>query len=330
MTKVKTKAQPDLLGIEPVQGSVKVGDKVTVADGPKEGGAVVAQQTGKRRKTEVAKHDPRAAAPPAKVEVVSDPFLAMVREVAMNPALDVTKLDALLAMQERILDRQARIAFDNALAEMQPHLPVIDRKGRIEIKKKDSKGDRTGPVEQSTPYPKWEDVVEAITPITSRFGFGLSFKPSLTAEKMVRVEGTLSGHGWRETTHVDLQHDATGSKNAVQAFSSSVSYGKRIVGCALLNIVSRGEDVDGAFSGAPMVVGDAMGQEQVDQLIELCEAVGCPKDRFVRHMNSIKPQGHPDAAGIAQIPVARFDQAVAQLRSYEQNAKERAVAKGGR
>ena len=39
----------------------------------------------------------------------------------------------------------AKIAFDDALAEMQPELPIVTRRGRIEIRKKDPKtGERTG------------------------------------------------------------------------------------------------------------------------------------------------------------------------------------------
>ncbi|MNE66080.1 ERF superfamily protein [compost metagenome] len=51
--------------------------------------------------------------------------------------------------------------------------------------------------------------------------------------------------GHRETTSILLPADATGSKNAVQAVASSVSYGKRYTAGALLNFTTTGEDDDG-------------------------------------------------------------------------------------
>ncbi len=49
-------------------------------------------------------------------------------------------------------------------AEMKPLLPVIDRKGRIEIRAKDAAGCRSGAIQQSTAFARWEDIDEAITP----------------------------------------------------------------------------------------------------------------------------------------------------------------------
>jgi hypothetical protein len=297
---------------------------------PKEGATLFAEKVEEVRE----RHDALSAARKARGDnpknavvpsppVPPDPFLAMIREVAMNPSLDVSKLDALLQMQERVMDRNAKKDFDAAMSRMQAELPVIERRGLIEVRAKDSRGERTGAVQQSSPYARWEDVVEKITPVLSRHGFSLQFKTGLTEKGLVRVDGFLAGHGHRETAYMELQHDSTGSKNAAQAVASSVSYGKRMVGCAMLNVVSRGEDDDGNGTGKPLVQGEPLSAEQRTQILELATAVECPGPHLLKHLNSKRPAGHPEVKEIDDLPGSRFEEAIEALRSYEQNKKDR-------
>ena len=51
--------------------------------------------------------------------------------------------------------------------------------------------------------------------------------------------------GHSEETTLTLDADKSGSKNAVQAVGSSISYGQRYAAVALLNITTRGMDDDG-------------------------------------------------------------------------------------
>lgn len=270
----------------------------------------------------VARHEP---APPA--PAVSDPFVSMIREVALNKDLDVTKLDALLQMQERIMERQNREAFDRALAAMQSELPVIDRNGRIEVRKKDAQGERTGDIQQSTAFAKWEDIVEEVAPVLQKHGFALRFKPGNTEKGLISIEATLSGHGHREVADLALVHESSGNKNPIQAIASTISYGKRILGCALLNIVTRGEDDDGKGGGAPMVVGESMSAEELEQVVALAVAVECSEPRLVKHLNSKRPKGHPAIERLSDLPRARFAEAVESLRMLEARRKEKEAAK---
>lgn len=247
----------------------------------------------------------------------------IIERMSMNKDVDPDKLDRIIAMQERLMAKQRQIAFDDTLAIIQPKLPIINRNGTIEVREKDPSGKRTGAIQQSTKYAKYEDIVEAVTPVLGEHGFALRFRTGLDEKGMVKVVGILSGCGHREETEFTLQHDSTGSKNSVQAVVSSTSYGKRMAACALLNIVSRGEDDDGNASGSPAVVGDPMTQEQVEQLIELCEAVDLKKERFVNHMNGKRPKGHPEATGIGTLPASRFEECVAAIRFYESEKKAR-------
>lgn len=159
--------------------------------------------------------------------------LAIIQQAAMNPSVDMDKMERLMQMHERLQARQAEVQFSQALAEMQIELPVIVERGEIKNK---------GGGVQST-YALWEDINEQIKPILAKHGFSLSFRTDTTAG--VSVTGVLTHRaGHKESTSILLPADASGSKNSVQAVASSVSYGKRYTAGALLNLTSCGEDDD--------------------------------------------------------------------------------------
>lgn len=167
-------------------------------------------------------------------------LMAMIERVALNPAADIDKLERLLAMQELIMARNARVSFAADFAMMQAELPTIEEKGHIVIRAKAAPNQVQGEVIQDTPYALWEDINEGIKPVLARHGFGLSFKPGVAPDGRVTVTAILMHReGHREEATMILQHDSTGSKNAVQAIGSSTSYGKRYAAAALLNLTSR-------------------------------------------------------------------------------------------
>lgn len=186
---------------------------------------------------------------PAAVSTGGDPFLMMIERAARDPLVDIDKMERLFRMKLDMEARAAKAAYLQALAEMQPKLPVITKHGVISKNEKDERGQKTGKQEAMTKYAKWEDVVEGITPILAAHGFSLSFRIAQPTEARVAVSGVL-GHrdGHTEETTLALPIDSSGAKNNVQGWGSSVSYGKRYTALALLNISARGEDDDGGPS----------------------------------------------------------------------------------
>ena len=165
-------------------------------------------------------------------------ILDVIARAARDPNVDIDKMERLLAMQERIIERDAKTAFTAAKIAMRPELPEITMKGHIVIKDKN-----TGAVTQDTPFAKFEDIHEAIMPVLTQHGFDLSFKNGMSPDGKVRVTTILThAGGHSEDTYFDLPHDSSGSKNAVQAVGSSTSYAKRYGVLSILNIKVVGED----------------------------------------------------------------------------------------
>lgn len=161
-------------------------------------------------------------------------LISMIERAASNPAVDIDKMERLLMMQERVMERRAMVAFNAALAEVQFELPEIDENGGIK--------DRNGNV-QST-YAYYEDINDAIKPILHTHGFSLRFRPG-KADGLITTTAILAHKdGHSEEATVELLTDASGSKNAVQGIGSSLSYGKRYAAILLLNITTRNDPND--------------------------------------------------------------------------------------
>ena len=174
---------------------------------------------------------------PARVAPESD-LVLMFERLAKDPAVDVDKLERLIAMQERIMHHNAEAQFNSAFAAMLPEIPTI-----IERAKTDK-----------TKYAPLEDIVEPLRPILARHEFSVSFRTEWPDTKTVKVIGILThaaGHA-RQSEFVSAA-DTTGSKNAIQALGSAVTYGKRYTLKDLLCIVTRDEDDDANRAGRPDV-----------------------------------------------------------------------------
>jgi hypothetical protein len=244
-----------------------------------------------------------AATPPPGAISETAAIISMIERAARNPSLDLSRLEKLMEMKERVEARNARMAYSAALSAMQPTLPTVERNGRITIHEKGG-----AKIIQSTPYALWEDINDAIKPHLAEHGFALSFRTGTTPEGKITVTGILSHReGHQEETTMVLTHDSTGSKNAVQAIGSSISYGKRYTAGLLLNLTSRapGEaDDDGRRAGEAVREGGFIDSEQFGALLAKIKAVNADTVRFLAYFK---------IEALADLPANRFAEAMAAL-----------------
>lgn len=242
--------------------------------------------------TQLIVHEPA----PLPVASESTALLQVIYRAATDPAVDVDKMERLMKMHEAVMARNARAAYNAALAEMQPRLPVITERGEIKIR--DAVQSR---------YARWEDIVRTITPILGAHGFGLSFRVGRDGDRQT-VTGILSHRdGHSEETTLALPLDMSGSKNNVQGVGSTTSYGKRYVTQALLNLVSSGEDDDGQSAGGDLLISAA----QKDELVSLMQEVGADTGRYLKHMG---------VASLDEIRAADFARAKTALQAKRAKA----------
>lgn len=237
------------------------------------------------------------ATPTGEVQEYAGGLLEVIARAVRDPSVDIDKMERLFAMQERVQAQQSKIAFTEAKIAMREELPVIDMRGRIVIKDKN-----TGEVIQETAFARFEDIHAEVMPILTKHGFDLSFKNGLGPDGKVRVT-TILDHiaGHSEETYFDLPHDSSGSKNAVQAVGSSTSYAKRYGVLSILNIRVAGED-DDANTAIPV---QPISVKQYDDLQKLITATQSDPDKFVSYLVGAKRLKAGE--GLDDLPAEHFD-----------------------
>lgn len=227
--------------------------------------------------------------PPAPVSETGA-LLAMIERAARDQSVDIDKMERLMGMHDAVIARRAKTEYSAALSAMQPELPIIVERGKIDI----GRG-------KPQSYALWEDINEKIKPVLAKYGFALSFRTGRMDDKIV-VTGILSHRGGHsEETTMQLPLDTSGSKNNVQAVGSSTSYGKRYTASALLNLTSRGEDDDGKAGGGGFVT-----EQQVETLQAAIVEVGADIQKFCAWLKVEK---------IEDIPANKYEQAIKALEA---------------
>lgn len=257
---------------------------------------------------------PAAVVPPsangANGLVVTEPprtLLTAIISAAKDPAVDVAKLRALLEMQERLEEREAKRAFTAAFARLSKDLPRVKKNGTISLGK-----DKAG-VAMEVAFAKWEDMDKIIRPFMAREGFTLSFDSAARPGDGggLIVTGTLEhGDGHTRTASMPLPLDTGPGRNNLQAMGSTLSYGKRYCAEMLLNIVREGQDDDARSMSF-------IAASEKEQLIDLMKDTGANTKLFLEWLK---------VPTLDELPATRFAEARSKL--LEKKAKIAGDTKG--
>ncbi len=222
-------------------------------------------------------------------------IMAVISRAAADPSCDIDNMERLLQMHERMQDKAAAAEFNAAMARMQCEMPTVFE-GATNTHTKNT-------------YATLDDINRAVKSVMQAHGFAVTFKVVHVATG-VSVTGILMhSAGHREETTLLLPVDAGPGRSTVQAVGSSVTYGKRYVMCALLNITTGDAvDNDGHTAQAePMVT--PVQAKQIDALLSKCGEK--TKAGFERMYEAAD-----------QVPKANFDGVIAGLKNSIAKAQE--------
>jgi hypothetical protein len=161
--------------------------------------------------------------------------LSVILSMARDSSLDISKLQTLLEMQQKMEARQAEIEYIRALARLAAQLPQVPKNGRVTL----------GTGKGSYPFAKWEDMDKVIRPLMAEEGFVLTFDSTPQQGGCIVTGTLLHRDGHSRTSSMFLSLDTGPGRNDLQAMGSTISYGKRYAAEMLLNIVREGADNDG-------------------------------------------------------------------------------------
>ena len=167
------------------------------------------------------------------------PLMAAAELVKANGNMEVGKLKELLDLQERWDAGQAKKAYVQAMSDFKENPPEIIK-------------DRTvGYKDVKYSHASLHNVTTKINSELSKHGLTASWVTS-QANGSIKVTCKIThimGHS--EETCLIAPPDNTGSKNAIQAIASTVTYLERYTLLALTGRATADQDDDGAMAGKP-------------------------------------------------------------------------------
>ncbi len=152
---------------------------------------------------------------------------------AVSKDTDLGKLEKLLVLQERWEAGESRKAYNRAMAEFKANPPKIDKDKQV------SYGNT------SYKHATLANVTEKINVELSKHGLSASWSTKQNGAIMVTCKIThVMGHS--EETTLAANADTSGSKNAIQAIGSAITYLQRYTLLALTGLAANNADDDGA------------------------------------------------------------------------------------
>lgn len=174
-------------------------------------------------------------------EVGGDPVLSLLERVILMPEMPIERVNALMDMQERQMNKVAEQQFNASFAQAMAEMPSAPQSGLNK--------------HTSQKYSTLDDLVKTSRPVLSKHGLALNWKTEIadgvmTVTAIVRHEG-----GWREenskSAPVDAGKGQGASMNTIQAQGSTETYLKRYTGFGILGMSSEDFDDDAHSTGKP-------------------------------------------------------------------------------
>ena len=223
------------------------------------------------------------------VAEVQSNTVSMFERLAKDPAVDVTKLEKLMELQERAVGRDAKAQFVSGIAAAQAEMKAVAT-------------DSDNPQTRSR-YASYEALDKALRPIYSKHGFALSYdtddSPKPEHVRVLCEVMHIGGHS--KTHHADMPADGKGAKGGdvmtkTHAVGSAMSYGQRYLLKGIFNVRVGEDDDDGnAATSLPVI-----SPEQCCLLDDLITEVGADKAKFLRYfkvrvLEELPQQAYKDA-----------------------------------
>lgn len=186
-------------------------------------------------------------------------------QIAVQQGADIDKIQKLMDLQERWEKKEAEKAYTTAMSAFRAECPAIDKT-------------RSG---HNSTYAGLSETIEQIKGLLAKNGLSHSWKVDQN-EKTITVKTCITHvQGHQECTSITGPHDTSGSKNAIQAIASSISYLERYGLFAILGLASKEQDDDGQGATIEWIT-----PEQVATMAALIEELGVKESQFLRRIRA--------------------------------------------
>jgi len=218
-------------------------------------------------------------------------------QLAVKEKVPVEILERLVALQERVTDRNARTAFIQALSAFRDQCPPI-QKTRQNIQF--SRVDRAG-VKGPAMYAGLEDIERIARPVASANGLIWTWNTTVDETLMHVSCKLLHIEGHFEISTVSMPYESKAGASPQQKYAITQTYGMRYSLIAALGITTADADTDGNVPGQ---ASDKITEGQVADLYALADEVKANLPKFLAYMG---------VEALSDIPVADYARAVSAL-----------------
>ncbi|HEX6926797.1 MAG TPA: ERF family protein [Longimicrobiaceae bacterium] len=222
--------------------------------------------------TEIIQHN--EAALPVADEGGGEPgsVLALIK-FGIERDMSVEALERLVALQERITDRNARTAFVEALAAFRQDCPPIAKTRENTQFSVTRNGTR-----RAGTYAPLEEIDRVARPVAAKHGLTWTWDTRVD-DKLMHVScRVMHVMGHSETTNVSMPFESKAGSSPQQKYGAAQTYGMRYSLIAALGITTADDDEDGNGQYSA----DTITDRQAADLDALIDEVGVDRVKFLR------------------------------------------------
>lgn len=224
--------------------------------------------------------------------------IAALVHLAIEKQVPVETLERLVALHERVSDRQAASEFADALASFQAECPEITKNATANVV--GSSGSKF-----SYKYAELSHIAKVIRPLLHAHGFSYSWDSEIK-DKMMSATCTLRHvNGHKESASFICPTETRAGMSEQQKFAAALSYARRMSLIQVLGITTADPDTDGANP-------TTITKDQIAELRQMAEEVAADMSKFLQYIKYDT---------LEEIRASDFNMAREALRSKRKVAK---------
>ncbi len=220
-------------------------------------------------------------------------------KMAIEQKVPVEVLERLVALQERVTDRDAVLQLNQALGAFQAACPPIFKAHKAEIVSK-----RTGS-KFSYRYANLEDIVRHIRRHLEVFGLSYTWDSTVNAQTMTVTCVVRHIAGASVSASFSCPVDGNDRMSAAQSAGAAMSYARRQSLVSVLGLTTADEDTDGSAAPEPES-NEPVNREQLANLEALYDEVH-------KNVDFEKFCAYFQIGGLSDLPQSRYAEAIAML-----------------
>jgi hypothetical protein len=223
--------------------------------------------------------------------------MQMAYHLIQNGA-DLGAVKEMLAMSKELAADQARREFEEAVAAAKAEIQPVTRNAKGHNDKR---------------YADFSAYAKAVDPIITKHGLSYRFRTQQNENRITVTCILAHKSGHFEENDLSGPADTSGSKNAIQAIGSTLTYLQRYSLIQALGLAASNDD-DGKAAGNRDE--NPIGKEQIKKLLDLITASGAEIDLCCEKWG---------ISSVPEMPVWKFDEAYSALDAWHKRQQKGAA-----